>query len=251
MLKSNSLRLLPLFVTLALAGELRADPPFFGTIFIDPDIITAADPTTYVNLTYAGRGTRTMFDRRVDGLITVNAFLFKAKYEDSKDLEIRVNPEFKTKAAAMRLARKYCKVIGRTPVCLRQNLKTVSIHNGKKPFGGGSQDLLIHVLQGDEYVSQGILEETMVHELSHVSLDGLYAKSAGWVAAQNSDPEFISQYAMDNPTREDVAESFLPYLALKHRRDRISDELAASIAATIPARIKFFKSKKLDVNPVD
>ena len=56
---------------------------------------------------------------------------------------------------------------------------------------------------------------------------------------------------MDDPTREDVAESFLPYSALKHRRDRISDELADSIAAAIPARIKFFKSKKLDVSPVD
>ena len=56
---------------------------------------------------------------------------------------------------------------------------------------------------------------------------------------------------MGHPTREDVAESFLPYLVLKHRRDRISDERADFNAVATPARIKFFKSKKLDVRPVD
>jgi hypothetical protein len=31
-------------------GPLPADPPFGGTIFIDPDIITSSDPTTYTGL---------------------------------------------------------------------------------------------------------------------------------------------------------------------------------------------------------
>jgi len=30
-------------------------PPFGGTIFIDPDIITPEDPTTFVNLIYNGQ----------------------------------------------------------------------------------------------------------------------------------------------------------------------------------------------------
>ena len=40
------------------------DPPFGGTIFIDPDIITEDDPTTFVSLSYAGTGKRQMYDRR-------------------------------------------------------------------------------------------------------------------------------------------------------------------------------------------
>ena len=40
------------------------NPPYGGTIFIDPDIITPDDPTTFVSLTYAGTGVREMYDRR-------------------------------------------------------------------------------------------------------------------------------------------------------------------------------------------
>ena len=44
--------------------EIDISPPFSGTIFIDPDIITDADPSVYSGMTYAGRASRTMFDRR-------------------------------------------------------------------------------------------------------------------------------------------------------------------------------------------
>ena len=54
------------------------------------------------------------------------------------------------------------------------------------------------------------------------------ANAPGWTAAQAADPDFISTYARDNPTREDVAETFLPYLALRYRPDRISRSLAAT-----------------------
>ena len=54
------------------------DPPFSGTIFIEPDIITPSDPTTFENLSFAGQGSRTMFDRRVNDWITVDAYLFNA-----------------------------------------------------------------------------------------------------------------------------------------------------------------------------
>ena len=44
------------------------NPPFEGTIFIDPDIIKEDDPTTFVSLSYAGTGIREMYDRRLGGL---------------------------------------------------------------------------------------------------------------------------------------------------------------------------------------
>lgn len=38
-------------------GTEPVDPPFNGTIFIDPDIITSSDPTTFQGLSYAARPT--------------------------------------------------------------------------------------------------------------------------------------------------------------------------------------------------
>ena len=69
-----------------------------------------------------------------------------------------------------------------------------------QPFGGGNNNLLIHTGQGAQYEASGILEETFVHEAAHTSLDAVHASSAGWIAAQQADPNFISTYARDNAT---------------------------------------------------
>ena len=78
-----------------------------------------------------------------------------------------------------------------------------------------------------------------------------HSASAGWIAAQGKDPAFISTYARDNPTREDIAESFLPYLAVRYRPERISQTLANTILQTIPNRIAYFDSLGLNMLPVD
>ena len=217
-------------------------PPFSGTIFLDPDIITASDPTTFQGLTDKGQGTRSMFDRRVNAFVTVNAYVFGATFSDGLTAEVQVNPEFGGTDAARAVAEQYTAAIGRIPRPLRVSMATVWIHQGVQAFGGGNNNLLIHTGQGDEYIANGILEETFVHEASHTSLDALHAASAGWLAAQTADGTYISTYAQENPQREDVAESFLPYLAVKYRADRVSADLANTIRTTIPNRIAYFDS---------
>ena len=75
-------------------SEDQADPPYAGTVWIDPDVITPSDPTALVSVTDAGRGVRTMFDRRVEAWIEINAYLFMALFDDGLTVEIQVNPEF-------------------------------------------------------------------------------------------------------------------------------------------------------------
>lgn len=225
-------------------------PPFGGTIFIDPDIITDADPTTFEGLVYEGQGPRTMYDRRVDGSVTVNAFIFVASFDDGLTAQIQVNPEFGTVAAAQAHAESYAGAIGRLPTALRTGVETVWIHDGVELFGGGLNGLLIHVGMGDDYIGDGILEEVLVHEAAHTSLS-MHDASDGWHAAQIADGSFISAYARDNPGREDVAESYLAYLAIRYRAARISDALRNTILATIPNRIAFFDQLGLDMHPIE
>jgi len=182
-------------------------PPFSGTIFIDPDIITASDPTTFQTLTAKGQAVRTMFDRRVNAFIQLQPYLFDAAFSDGLIAEVQVNPEFGSSDNARVQAEKYAIVIGRLPRSLRVSVATVWIHQGVHPFGGGNNNLLIHVGQGDVYLADGILEETFVHEAAHTSLDAAHASSAGWLSAQSRDPVFISTYARDNPQREDIGMS--------------------------------------------
>lgn len=205
-------------------GTPNTTPPFSGTIFIDPDIITASDPTTFQGLTAKRQALRTMFDRRVNAFVQLQPYLFDAAFSDGLTTEVQVNPEFGSTEAARAQADKYAIVIGRLP----------------KSVG-----------QGDLYLADGILEETFVHEAAHTSLDAAHASSAGWVSAQTRDPVFISTYARDNPQREDIAESVLPWLAVRYRSERISSALAATILQTIPNRIAYFDGLTLVMAPVD
>lgn len=226
-------------------GLIWATPPFDGTIFIDSNIITSDDPTTYRSLNYSGTGHRTMYDRR-SGWVDLEPFLFDAKFSDLHLVEFQVNPEFGSVESAKAQAERFAPVIGRLPKCLLTDVQTVWIHMGNEPFGGGNNNLLIHVGQADGYVNSGILEETLVHEAAHTSLDGAHAYAEKWQSAQEKDGGFISTYARDYPFREDIAESFLPYFAVRHRSDRISADLKQTIEITIPHRIQYFDSQNFD-----
>lgn len=231
-------------------GNENIEPPFFGSIFEAPDIITDSDPTTFIDLSYAGRGARTMFDRRVNDWVMLSPFLFNASYDDGLSIEIQVNPEFASADIAEIEARKYGEVIGKIPTVLRKDVETVWIHKGLKLYGGGNNNILIHTEQTVLYEEDGILEETLIHEASHTSLDRENALSSGWKAAQKADNNFMTDYARDNPEREDVAESFLFYMAIRYRSDRISDSLEKIILETMPNRISYFDNQELEMYPI-
>lgn len=241
-----------LLVSIACAGPAPPpkQPPFRGTAFIDPDLIVASDPSALRSLDHAGRDTRRMFDRRADAFVPTDAYLFNATYEGETVVEVQVNVEFGDGTTAGRHAAFYARAIGQLPAGLRTRVETVWIHRGVMPFGGGNDNILIHTGKAAEYLRDGVLEEILMHEAAHTSLDPVHAVADAWLAAQAADDSFISNYARDHPGREDVAESFGPFFAVRHRPERISREMAETIRATMPNRIEFFDRLELDMDPV-
>lgn len=245
------IRRLCLAVLAVVTITARAEPPFSGTVFVDPDIVISADRSNYLKVKYTGREKRSMFDRRKDAFISLKPHLFRATFKDSRPIEMQVNPEFGNERQARKVAIKYAREIGRLPRSLRTDVKTVWIHKGTQLFGGGNNNILIYTGQSAAYERDGFLEEVLVHEACHTSLDARHAASEGWLAAQQSDPEFISPYARDNPTREDIAESFLLWMAVRYRSERITPEVANTIETTIPARISYFDAQGFLIGPVN
>lgn len=231
--------------------RIRAGRPYSGTIFISPNIITSQEPSTYVGSTYARQGIRNMFDRRLNAFADFNAYLFNVTFADGFIVEFEVNPEFGSSAAAQVPVEYYAPVIGRLPNVLRKDLQTVWMHMGDQPFGGGNNNILIHTGSiAQSYIDSGILEEALAHEASHASLDaGTYPQQA-WLDAVAADPGFISTYARDNPTREDVAESFVPWLAVTLASHRINPLDRDKILAAIPNRLAFFDAQHYDLSPL-
>ena len=138
---------------------MATEPPYKGTIYLDGKIITTADPTAFLSVTDAGQADRSMFDRRLDGWKSLNAYLFNAKFDDGLAAEIQVNPEFGSSDAARIQAQKYGAVIGKLPKAARTQVKTVSIHQGVQLFGGG-ENLVIHTGQADQYEANVIIPPT-------------------------------------------------------------------------------------------
>ncbi len=133
-----------LFVCILGHAAQAADPPYHGTIFIESQLITADDPTVFESITHHGREPRRMFDRRNGGTFKeVDAWLFDAMYSDGLRIEVQVNAEFDQHKAST-LAERFAKVLGQLPHCLRIDAKTMWIHAGKEPFGGGNENYLIH-----------------------------------------------------------------------------------------------------------
>ncbi len=229
----TSLLLLPLSVTAA--------PPYGGTAFVDPDIIIASDASVYGSVVDRGRGTRTVFDRRTNVFGPIDAYLFEATGTDGSILQAQINPEFGSVDAARLQAQRYVALIGQLPKPARTNVKSFVVHQGDLDFGGDRNgSLLIHAGRSDQYDKSGYLEEILLHEACHASLDASHENSPGWRAAQAADGEFVSTYARDNPNREDVAESFLMYLAVRNPHQRVSATVQQTVRHTIPNRIAYF-----------
>ena len=226
-------------------------PPFSGTSggtdFKGYGIVTSQDPSSFISVSYTGTGTRQMYDRR-SSWVYLKAFLFEAKFDDGSIIEMQINPEFKDESLAEIEAKKYAFLIGQLPAVLRKDIQTSWIHKGMNYFGGGNNNILIHTGRALEYERYGMIEEILIHEASHTSLDSYHAKNYAWQEAQRKDNVFISNYAEENPMREDIAESFLTYIAVNHRSDRISPKLKSTILKTIPNRIKYFDNQNFDLS---
>ena len=239
-------------LTLDLELEHTGIPPLRGTAWAIPHILGPADSTSLRSVTFAGRGMRSLFDRRIDSWITVNAYLFDAQLAE-REVEFRVNPEFADINAARTEVNKFAPALGRLPAVFLSNVGAVAVNAGEGAWGGSSQDssILIHVDDRGTWVAirDGSVEEVLMHEAAHVSLDVAHKDSPGWLAAQEADGVFISTYARDNPGREDIAESALAYFAVRYRPGRLSPEDHWAILTAIPNRLAYFEEQGFDMSP--
>ncbi|MFT7674227.1 MAG: hypothetical protein ACI845_002644 [Gammaproteobacteria bacterium] len=225
-------------------------PPFEGTIWITGDIITPSDPSLFSNLSYQGIESRVMYDRRNGGeWVTQDAFIFPANFTDELSTEIQVNPEFDF-GQAQTEAFKYAKLIGQLPTALREGVETMWIHRGEFAYGGGNKNIMVHTGMTEVYQNwdTGIVEETLLHEAVHSSLDEDFYPAnaplrAGWDIAVAQDTAYISTYARDNPVREDLSELLPLYVAVRYFPERIDENTRDKILSSSINRILFLDAQ--------
>ena len=238
-------------------------PPLENVIWDTGDIITSSDPSLFSEIEYKGTGQREMYDRRNGGAwINIEPYLFDTNFSDGLKTEIQINPEFTLDEATVE-ANKYAFLIGQLPTALRKDVQTMWIHKGEELFGGGNYNILVHTGMSEQYenlYSESVMEEILIHEATHTSIDSYlypnggwtnsgYCDGEGWIEAVESDNEcYITTYARDNQYREDLAELMPFYVAVRYFPERISSELRDKILSCNFNRIRYLDSQNLDMS---
>ena len=233
------------------------EPPFGGTMWDLPDLITSSDYTIYSTSVYQGIETRLFYDRSIPDFIDYPAHIYKVNFGDGLSVDFEIYSEF-TEEEAESIEQKYAPLIGQLGKELRKNIKSFEFLKGDEvATAQRSDDLnyanitlhtgwLNNIVQtrpdGDK------TEELLIHESTHLSIDPYIYGQQGWVDAVNLDGNYLSTYAKDNPDSEDIAETFQAYIAVKYFPDRISNSLRDTILSVCLNRFKYFDSLNLDLS---
>ena len=237
-------------LSLLLASVVHSQEPYSGTVWINSNVIMKADPTTFLSLSDAGRHDREVYDARIGHWSIIHTYVFDARYDDGLSVEVLVNPEYGSASAARQVAGRYARILGQMPTGLRVGVNMLTIHKGyERANGGGNHDINFHEEHAEEALAKGFLEEVMMHEAVHATLDPEYNNTTEWSRAQRADGKFISTYAREYSNTEDMAESFSTWFIARFAIDRMPRETLRTIYRTIPNRLAYFDSLLLDMYP--
>ena len=231
-----------------------------GSEWKDGDIINKKDPSNFINLSFVekkkvmGYDVRTLSNKYTKdgwGKSSFTVFVFNASFENSQDILINVNDEFKTNKKAKKQAIKWAKIYGQMPKFLKKNVKEINIHKGKVGWAGGQGTIVIHT----DYLTnenKKYAEELMFHELTHASLDWWWGGSVNekkWLNAVSTDKHYISEYAWELPGNEDLAETVLWWYASRCKVDRISKKNNEKINKFLTNRFKYLDDQNYETYP--
>ena len=241
-------------------GEIQ-DPVLPDTVWLSPDVITPADPSALDSVQYVGRGTRGFFDPFVkDWRDDLNLYLFRAHFGQHV-MEVQAHPHYGSVDSARAAAEMLASPLGRVPYALLAGGSEFEISPTETVGAGGNgcHGGIFHLNGPTSDVLTGFVEEVLLHEGAHVSLDDCnfpeprtiprHSGSAGWLAAQKADGKFLSPYGRAHPTREDVAESIWGWFVVRCVPDRMPPWVVDAIKAGIPHRLAYFDSLDLDMSP--
>ena len=233
------------------------DPPFAGTLWELPDLISSSDYTVFSTSIYEGIETRLFYDEAITDFINYPAHIFKVNFGDGLSIDFEIYSEF-SEQEAISIEQKYAPIVGQLGKELRKNIKSIEFLKGNSVASAQrSNDLsYANITFHIDWLNNTVetrpggdkTEELLIHESAHLSIDPYVYNQQGWIDAVNLDNNYISTYAKENPDTEDVAENFQAYIAVKYFPERISNSLRDTILSVCLNRFKYFDSLNFDLS---
>lgn len=222
-----------------------AYPLFTNSIVsTDIDFIKENDPDAFTAVSFVGTEEKEMPDKRNDQLFDVGTFVYEATFSNGKKVGIWAHSSFGNESAAKIYVDRLTSRLGKLPEFMRDALSHVVIHKGDEGAFAES-DGKFFVLYSDNMdtrISNNDLEETVFHEAVHASLDNVHAGSTNWKKAQDADGVFLTDYAAELPTKEDLAETAIFAYTMFKDPERLTLDTREWINNNIPNRIAYLRS---------
>lgn len=231
-----------------LPNSLLIEPTLHGTVFLNKNIFTKNDPNSFKKISYSGREVVSVRTFNTTKSIKKNSYVFKVLFDDNLSTTLYIMPEYGTYKNALKMAKTVAYAQGRIPAQLRKDAKKIHVFKGKgRSFATAPEHSIYLYPQNSEIA---LLEELLAHESAHTSLDPQWRYDSDWQEAVANDSGFISGYAKDNAITEDIAESFLAYLAVKYKSQRITANEETTFRFANAYRFDFFDRRFKDIYPM-
>ena len=237
----------------ALPGTSASGPIFPNSVVSNElDFIEADDPGVFACIRFEGNIRAEMPDKRDDELFVDGVFSWSAQFRDGTAVGIWVHPDAGSRSMARKLAIQVAEPLGKLPTIMRSRLDHVVIHKGNETAFAEDRGRFF-VLYSDNMairLRNHDLEETVFHESVHATLDHPFSASADWKKAQRADGDFVTDYARENPDKEDMAESALFAWTLLVHPGRLPKSVEERLGTIMPNRLEFFRKTFLENGPV-
>lgn len=228
-----------------LAGVAAAAPLFENSVVSnDIDFIMVSDPAVPACVRYIGQLEKEMPGALDNSdLMAPDVFTFEVTFLDGSQVGIWVHSSVGSKENAQGLAGQLLGPLGRLPSVMRQGLSHVVVHSGYHAAFGEhlGHFFVVYADNMQARIDTHDLEETVFHESVHATLDADWSESPEWRRAQESDGDFITEYAAENPDGEDLAETALFAITYLRHRDRLPLDVVRGVETVVPARLAFFE----------
>ena len=238
-------------ILLVFSSAAWSDPIYPNSVVSNElEFIATSDQSVFACTHYRGSRRAEMPDKRSDTLMANGTHIFRALYRDATSVEIWVHAAIGSRQAAENIVLPVAEAVGKLPSFMREKLDRVVIHQGDETAFAESNGHFF-VLYSDNIrtrIRNHDLEETVFHESVHATLDKRYARSRAWRAAQRADGAFITDYAENNPDKEDMAESALFAWAMLMHPGRLPADIEARVISIMPHRLAFFEELFLSKN---
>gem|GEM_PF-965702 len=224
----------------------------YGMVFLEPSIIVPGDPSSLRDVRYRGTSSRSSYNSNAGEYRDYRGYDFTVSFDDGDELTISVDTNVGSQDAGRRAADVIANPLGQIPAVLRREIEYVTVWDGSgresaTPSWGA---ITTYDDTNRQKVNNGFMEELFLHEVAHVSLDRWYYSDRDYQNAVGRDRDYISSYAQDNPSSEDIAETFGAYVAVRFKPDRISESLNNTISRAVRYRFEFLDDQNLDFYPI-